>query len=395
MASLEQHMKDCERFFGAPFEEVNRWMDEFFATAGANHRKYRHHWEGIREAGELFGADGARAAIVHVLRDCRNIPSQEDYETGAADNLGLVASWPTSAYVHYTEEAFAVLVKYKLEGPMGVVLWVFLGSESDLANILTSLSRFPDEERKSQLHIMSQAVAKLEELNKTPIQNATIREPDGPVREWCDEVMPMFSPLMARFSNSRFAMVPIEQLITPLTLIDYEVVEELKATLTGTELRDVARFALPNQVQIRVKTGFDPSGRAVNFVSSQKSLVLGPISVNQVAGVGMEVKMLLMGTPQLIWVSQVAGRLYLRSGIHRAFLLASLGVKEVPCVLADEQQIPLIVGPYPAFAPHILAMPRPPMLMDMLDPTMTLLIPLVRSAKIFRISAEELIVPVD
>jgi hypothetical protein len=395
MAPLQQHMKDCEAFLGAPYEEVNRWMDELFATAGAKHRKYRHHWEGVREARALFGEEGAKAAIIHILRDCRNIPSAEDYETGVADQLGLVASWPASAYVHYTEEAFAALVKYKIGGPMAVLLWLFLRSEADLANLLTSLSRFTEDERTKRLHDWTLAVSKFEELNKSPIQNATTREVEGPVREWCDKTAPIFSALLAQLPKSRFAMVQTAQLITPLSLIDYEYVEELKATLTGTEPREVARFALPDQVEMQVKTGFDPSGRAVNFVSSQKTLVLGPMNVNNVPGVGLEVKMVLMSTPQLIIVSHVAGRLYLRSGIHRAYLLASLGLKEVPCVLCEEEQIPQVVGAYPAFTPQVLAMPRPPLLIDTLDPSLTLHFPLVRTNKIFRISAEELIVPVD
>jgi len=395
MAPLQQHMKDCETFLGAPYEEVNRWMDELFATVGAKHRKYRHHWEGIREAGKLFGADGARAAIVHILRDCRNIPSLEDYETGVADDLGLVASWPASAYVHYTEEAFAALVKNRLEGPMGVLLWVFFKTQTDLANLLVGLSRYSEDERAKQLHEWSQALARFEESNKPPIQNATPRETAGAVREWCDQKTPIFSSLIAQFPNARFAMVSTEQLIMPLTFIDYEYVEELKATLTGTEAGDIARFALPDHFSVQAKTGFDPSGRAVNFVSSQKSLVLAPMTVNAVPGVGWEVKMLIMGTPQLIMVSHVAGRLYLRSGIHRAYLLASLGLSEIPCVILEEQQIPQIIGPYPAFAPQVLAMPRPPLLKDTLDPSLTLSFPLVRTQKIFRISAEELVVPVN
>jgi hypothetical protein len=202
---------------------------------------------------------------------------------------------------------------------------------------------------------------------------------------------------MPQFPNARCAMVPTEQLITPLVLIDYEYVEELKAILTGIEPRDIARFALPTQSEFQVKTGFDPSGQAVNFVSSQKALVLGPMTVNSIPGVGLEVKMFLTGTPQLIIVSHVQGRLYLRAGIHRAYLLASLGVKEIPFLLYDEGQVPmpLAAGPYPTFAPHVLALPRPPLLRDALDPTLTLLVPLVRTTTVFRISAEQLTVPVN
>jgi hypothetical protein len=97
MAPLHQHMDDCQLFLGAPHERVHRWLDEYSAIAGATHRKFRHHWEGVCEAERLFGKDGAKAAIVHILRDCRNVPRAGDYRSGVADALGLRAHWPASA----------------------------------------------------------------------------------------------------------------------------------------------------------------------------------------------------------------------------------------------------------------------------------------------------------
>jgi hypothetical protein len=395
MAPLQQHMKDCETFLGKPYEGVNRWMDEFFATEGPKHRRHRHHWEGIREARQLFGLGGERAAIVHVLRDCRNIPSQEDYETGAADALGLVSSWPASAYVHYTEEAFATLVKYKLEGPTGVVLWTFFKTEADLANFLNLVTRFPDEERIEQVQNWSKSVTRFQELAEASIGIASTREPDGQIREWCDHIATNFPAILAQGPPSTFAMAPTNELIMPLTMIDYEYVEELKASLTGIEPRDIARFALPEKFPIQVKAGMEVSGRAINLVSSQKTLALGPMTVNQIPGVGMEIRVMVLGSPQFILVSRVGDRLYLRAGMHRAYLLASLGVREIPCVVYDEDQIPQVPGAYPTFAPQVLALPRPPLLKDMLDPSMTLTVPLTRTSKVFRISAEEFMVPTN
>jgi len=387
-------MEDCERFLGSPHEAVHRWMDEFFATAGAKHRRFRHHRAGIREARGLFGEDGAKAATVHILRDCRNIPNAEDYETGAADLLGLKAVWPASAYVHYTEEAFNALVKYMLEGPMAVLLWVFFRTEQDFANLLAGVSRLSDDQQKEYLSKWDQAMSRAKEISQKPIAPGSFREPDGPILDYFKEAAPVFQGIFSQFKNTRFAMVPTEQLITPLTLIDYEYVEELKATLTGTEPSDLARFALPQQLQIQSKASIDPMGRSVSIISAQKTLAIGPLTVNPLPGVGFEVKISIVGTPQMILVSHVGGRMYLRSGIHRVYLLASLGVKEIPCIVIEESQIPLVMGTYPTFAPHILALPRPPLLVDTPDPTLTLLIPMVRTNKLIRISAEELILPV-
>lgn len=287
------------------------------------------------------------------------------------------------------------MAKYEIKDPMGVVLWVFLASAEDLARLLTLVSRFPEDERSKQVGNWEQAAARAKELSNSPLTAASVRDVEGPVRAWCDQTSALLKAISTQLPNPRFAMVPTECLVMPLTLVDFQYVEQLKGSLTGTSPEDVARFALPNQVPVHVKTGFDPSGRAVNVVSSDPILALGPMVVNQLEGVGLEVVMRIVGVPQLVLVSKVGDRLYLRGGIHRAYLLASLGLKEIPCVLVTEERIPQIIGAYPTFAPDALAAPRPPLLRDALDPTTSLLIPLVRTARVFRISAEEIVVPIN
>jgi len=120
MASLEQHVKDCTEFLGDGYTQVNRWIDEYFASLGPKHRRIRHHKEGIEEARLLFGEKGALAAIVHILRDCRHIPERGDYESGIVDALGLKKTWPTSAYSAYSEEDFRAVVTNQLFGPNGI-----------------------------------------------------------------------------------------------------------------------------------------------------------------------------------------------------------------------------------------------------------------------------------
>jgi hypothetical protein len=107
MANLEQHKKDCFSWLGAEFEGVHKWLDEFFTVYGPEHRKIRHHREGVEQARAKFGDQGADAAIIHILRDCRNVPKEEDYATGVVDKLGLRREWPVAAYINYTEEAFS------------------------------------------------------------------------------------------------------------------------------------------------------------------------------------------------------------------------------------------------------------------------------------------------
>jgi len=118
MAKFETHCRDCERLLGKRHENVNFWMDEFFRTLGPRHRSHRHRWAGVREAEKLFGREGAKAAIVHIVRDCGDVPEDEVYEETA---LGIVLAPEFLAYDDLNETAqekfkFAVngaLMKWK------------------------------------------------------------------------------------------------------------------------------------------------------------------------------------------------------------------------------------------------------------------------------------------
>jgi len=92
MAHFNQHCRDCKNLLGDPCENVNRWIDELFKTKGPNHRRIRHHWNGVWEAFRLFGEIGARAAIVHIVRDCGAVPNERWFDREDANALGIIIS---------------------------------------------------------------------------------------------------------------------------------------------------------------------------------------------------------------------------------------------------------------------------------------------------------------
>ena len=87
MAKFDDHCRDCERLLGERYEHVNHWMDELFRQYGPRHRRHRHCWAGVREALRLYGEVGAKAAIVHIVRDCGAVPAQRTYDE---TTLGIV-----------------------------------------------------------------------------------------------------------------------------------------------------------------------------------------------------------------------------------------------------------------------------------------------------------------
>ena len=79
MASHEEHCADCLRELGEGFPQVHEWLDELQAEYGPMHRPFRHHTEGVERVRALWGDRAARAAEIHIARDCRGaIPTPEE-----------------------------------------------------------------------------------------------------------------------------------------------------------------------------------------------------------------------------------------------------------------------------------------------------------------------------
>jgi hypothetical protein len=396
MAPLEQHMRDCALFLGDGYAEVNRWMDEYFSVLGPSHRKVRHHKEGIDEARSLFGENGAQAAAVHILRDCRHIPRRSDYENGFVDVLGLKKDWPVSAYVVYSEEDFKAMVSNQLFGPSGIFLWSFL-NDAALIPLLASATKLSGPDIEGLKERWSTSFAGREKLPPlSPFSNIGTEIPPNAssyVQAFLDSIAGQ--SLKQNLGEIAFATVPVEALVTPLVFLDGEYLEGLKPELQGSREIDLIKFALPSMSLMQVRAVMDTSRRSVTFLSTAKTLAVGPCMVSQTAE-GTEVKFVVGSNLNMILVSLTAGRLIVRNGIHRAFLLAQLGIKNIPCILVKEETIPtLLTSAYPAFTPQVLMWPRPPLLLDYSDSNLSVQVPLQRTNKVIRIVAEESVLPVD
>ena len=79
MASLSQHCADCRCELGEPFEHVHQWLDALFKVLRQKHRSARHHAGGVEQVRKMWGDRAARAAEIHIMRDCGGVvPSRED-----------------------------------------------------------------------------------------------------------------------------------------------------------------------------------------------------------------------------------------------------------------------------------------------------------------------------
>lgn len=396
MASLDQHIRDCTEFLEDGCVAVNRWIDEWFSTMGPAHRKVRHHKEGIEEAKRLFGDIGGLAAAVHILRDCRHIPRRSDYEDGVVDILGLKKDWPVSAYVQYSEEDFKAVVKNQLFGPTGHFLWAFI-NDSAVGPLLTSSSKLSGEDIEALKPRWTEAV--LERAKLAPVGDAQNISTDitPEAKPYVESFLGSLSAnsLTRNFGQITFATVPLDALITPLVFLDGEYLESLKPELQSSREIDVIKFALPSVAAMQIRAAMDSSMRNVTFLSSIKTLTVGPCTLTQTPE-GTEVKFLVGANLSMILVSLMSGRLIVRNGIHRVALLGRLGIKNIPCILVREDVVPTVFSSaYPAFVPATLALPRPPLIVDFSNLRLSLEAPLQRTQKVIRISADESVLPID
>jgi hypothetical protein len=389
-------MRDCKRFVGEECEELNRWMDEYFREFGPQHRFKRHHREGVEEAFKQFGETGRRAALVHILRDCRHIPSKKDYLDGTVDKLGLIAKWPVSAYIRYPEEAFERLVMYSLNGPEAVLNLAFFRSEQDLVQLLNTQIGPESEDRKAG--VLARWPSSTDARDKlAPLQISVAKQLSERQQGMATELfnLPLIQSIRAQFNAVSIGLIDASSLINPLVWVDLEYVEELRAELVGSDELDILSFAIPRQIRIGTRLAIDADGTGVSVVSKQKLFAVTPPIINQIPDAGFSVTFNVIATPQLILVSRTNGQFYLRNGIHRAFLLASTGVKEIPAVIVEEETLRPIVSAYPAFTTEVLQMQRPPTIADLLDQALVATIPLQRTQKVVRITTEEMILPVE
>jgi hypothetical protein len=78
VSSHSQHCADCRQELGEPFEQVHEWLDALFKVLGPKHRNARHHAGGVEQVRQMWGDRAARAAKIHIIRDCGVVPSEKD-----------------------------------------------------------------------------------------------------------------------------------------------------------------------------------------------------------------------------------------------------------------------------------------------------------------------------
>jgi hypothetical protein len=88
-----EHVAASIKAFGEGFEEVHKWLDGCAVVDGKlnlNHRRWRHHDEGVEEVRKMWGDKAAKAAELHIMQDEGRIPTRQQAEKDYPDRPSLI-----------------------------------------------------------------------------------------------------------------------------------------------------------------------------------------------------------------------------------------------------------------------------------------------------------------
>jgi len=94
MGSRKEHCEDCLMKMGEAYDKVHRWIDGKAWVKGKlniNHRRYRHHDEGIEEVRKKWGDNSAEAARLHIMLDFGRVPTRKEVEDVFPDEPELMS----------------------------------------------------------------------------------------------------------------------------------------------------------------------------------------------------------------------------------------------------------------------------------------------------------------
>ena len=79
MARIEEHMKDCKRLLGKPYERVHQFLDQYAELFPVfvfteYHRGFLHNKYGIEVVRAMWGLEAEKAAKIHIVRDYSELP---------------------------------------------------------------------------------------------------------------------------------------------------------------------------------------------------------------------------------------------------------------------------------------------------------------------------------
>jgi hypothetical protein len=209
----------------------------------------------------------------------------------------------------------------------------------------------------------TEAVRRLSPTPTTP--QISLLEDDKTIR--AIKSRPTFARYYESVDDYQFALVPINALLAPQWVADFDYIEELSRQIEDVaSLEDLLKFTM-TEGQVTQPIVF---GSQVIFNSIRADLHAEPIPfVREVAPGEFEIVVRAVSRPNYVQVAAIGGRYLLTNGVHRVCALQLRGHSSVPCVLRrvgriEETGLNLQTT---LFRPDLINGPRPAQVVDLLE----------------------------
>ncbi len=290
-------------------------------------------------------------------------------------------------------------------------------SRSSLDEYLTFMAGYASDgsgRDREQLTVeWKSAAARMDVLRATEPDRADRQRPDNLPSNWRRlvpnvEADPVFRAAFAE-GDCQISVVDLDRVVVSQKLVCLDHVRRLRSDLGPKPAPDALfRFCLPYDRAAIEHRASRIGDEEFAFVSKSSDLrfldatLLRPEQVTgyQATGPVAGIIALVVGYgSNYLNVLDVDGRMILNNGHHRACALWEAGLRKVPCVVQtiahpDELEVhaPRAVQRNPAF---YLTDPRPPLLGDYFDPTLSRRVPIALTTKQVRVryTIEELDMP--
>lgn len=87
---FQEHCDETVCLYSKPHKAVHLWLDAFYASIGARHRRKRHHLAGIEEVRRRWGDQAADVAKRHIISDLSLEGWREGHDRFPADEADYI-----------------------------------------------------------------------------------------------------------------------------------------------------------------------------------------------------------------------------------------------------------------------------------------------------------------
>jgi len=260
----------------------------------------------------------------------------------------------------------------------------------DAARILQSsgLDAAPEAVMETAQRARNAAAARPAEIDQDNLITGLPAELDEHVRAL--QASPPAAPMWAE--GWQVALVDLRRVCAFQPVVFSDQAIDRVAAVDGSDLASIAAVTLPLTQGDPVPVQFDPIKQAWTVISANQNMrVLGNVALPPVSPGGTALGFVVVCWPSFMQVGCYRGRHFLRDGYHRAFGLLSRGINVVPAFVRDITAFEeLLPDPRTMLPQDSYRGPRPPVLPDYLDETLSAAVQVPAQHKMIIIQALEL-----